>query len=557
MGKKSGRNKGRKGNGELGYPNADQLVTASGDDIEKAWWMTCWLDPRLRLYRAPIASRLTAIAGSHESTSNLLILSSACDMPIRIGESLEYLAMKAFASASMMSPSGRNNILPRSTGNELVEIHTDSSAKTRILGISAVFSIRDCSYSYAGGMIVDNDLLIFHYGEFVAAASAMLIAVSHGYRDIVISTDSENLVRIWNDEEVGTLTENVDRQLLALKGILISQGHSVRIQHVKGHGVGFRNTMADGLAEMGYSRPMGADGRDGIDETIVAFDYAELRKAYEETLRLNDKLRSLLPPEPTSNEGTPLPTSSEGQTTGKGQQEEAETDASPCDAVPTDATSDHTQCATGNTPEANSGRSETSETPLPTIAESAGASSMTVGNLRPLQTTPTVTEERTDAHAATSDASQTDHQGQDVRIPQQDSSISQSPQPRPHSLSISAATVEVCRTLNETYPNVNVNRVDRLVASGAIEKWESLSKNQDNLMYARALLSSQSVQTDNRRIDAIWDALAKNVAKKIANKYSSQQKRSFVVVRTMLIARLCGVPIEPSIDYILSQRTQM
>lgn len=528
MGKKQNKRptvkKGKKAKRQRQYEPQQDYPTSSilkhDDDIEKAWWMTCWLDKNLRLYRAPIASRLTTIAGSHESTSNILVLSSAYDLPLRIGESLDYLAMKAFASESMMSASGRNNELPYAVGNELMEIHSDCSAKTSILGVSAVFSVRDCSYSYAGGMIVDSNLLIFNYGEFIAATSAMLIAVSHGYRDIVISTDCESLVKVWNDEDVGTLTENVDRQLLALKGILQSQGYSIRIQHVKGHSIDFRNTMADGLAEMGYSRPV------GTDSDLMVFDYSELRDAYSETISLNERLKARV---------AELETQASAQT---GAPQQTEPAPSPHSA--------HKQ--------------ETTPPIVPeSSAEPAGMQSDAInteqdGSALQEQSPNDEGTPSANPSPARHDGSSHGRQRASEHSPRRRSRQQPSSQPRPHSLSINQATVEVCRLLNEAYDNVNVNRVDRLVAGGAIEKWENLSDNQANLQYARNLVSAQSVHPDNQRIDAIWNALAKNVARKVTNKYSAQKKRSPLVMRTMLVARLCGVPIEPSVDYVLSHQ---
>lgn len=505
------------------------------DDIEKAWWMTCWLDKNLRLYRAPIASRLTTIAGSHESSSNILVLSSAYDLPLRIGESLDYLSMKAFASASMMSPSGRNNELPRAVGNELIEIHSDCSAKTSILGISAVFSVRDCSYSYAGGMIVDNNLLIFNYGEFIAAVSAMLIAISCGYRDIVISTDCESLVKAWNDAETGTPTENVDRQLLALKDIIQSQGYSVRIQHVKGHGIDFRNTMADGLAEMGYSRPTNA-----VDD-LTAFDYAELKAAYQETIVLNEQLEARLADigKPASHDPS-SPDRYEEDGKSVAETFEAATEQTLPSNVISDVSSDESHgeiSDSGHFADNHDGTTDGETWPQSQVRSDS----------EPVIETP-------DRNSASTGPAPHRGEGRHASPNQSHGDRQRSTQPRPHSLSINQPTVEVCRLLNETYDNVNVNRVDRLVASGAIEKWENLSDSQANLQYARNLVSAPSVTSDNQRIDAIWNAIAKNVARKITKRYSAQKKRSILVMRTMLVARLCGVPIEPSIDYVLTHQ---
>lgn len=533
------------------------------DDIEKAWWMTCWLDKDLRLYRAPIASRLTDIAGSHESKSNILVLSSAYNLPLRVGESLDYLAMKAFASASMLSPSGKNNRLPHATGNEFVEIHTDSSAKTNVLGISAVFSVRECSYSYAGGMIVDSNLLIFNYGEFVAAVSAMLVAISRGYRHILVSTDSESLVRTWAGEETGTPSENVDRQLLALKDIVASQGYSVSVRHVKGHGIDFSNTMADGLAEMGYARSS-MTSRD-----LDAFGYQELRQAYDQTIRLNERLEGMMRemgrlPSHATQSGDAL-----GQERLEEQREPAETALGPADASEGAGQSANQSANHGNhgTPQ-DAGASR-----MPPAGESpsAGDDQREISpDRQPEQAAPQAREadgtpgtESPQGHATGGDAREGTAEppvtapsparqrgGRDHPSPRR-GRRAQAQQPRSHSLSINQPTVEICRLLNRQDDHVSVNRVDRLVAGGAIEKWDTLNDDPACMTYARNLVSGGGLSPDNRIMDAIWDALAKNVARKVARKYSSQKKRSPLVMRTMLVARICGVSIEPSIDYVM------
>lgn len=594
-------------------------ATEYDDTIERAWWMDCWLDKGLHFVRVPIASRITEMAGGHETQSNLLILTSTYGLQFRVGETLEHLAMKAFASASMISPSGANNVLPQANGSDFVEIHTDSSARGGVLGISSVFTVRDCSYSYAGAMIIDARLLLINYGEFVAATAAMLLAIGRGYRNIRINTDNESLVNIWGGMDNGSFSENVDAQLKALRDIVNAHGISVTMRHVKGHGVDFSNTMADGLAEMGWARPTAND----ID--LSAFGYGELRQAYEETTKLNERLEGLIAdleaqqqalaeaaeatkakvtgtaaaaaadgdtePAATASAGTDADTNANADadaTEPQGSDEDGEGDAGVGVGV-AEGGQDKTGGNKGTTPAETSlavaamkSAAATTAAMVARNAEAAkagrkvgegdardvrGATGTKSGPSASSATTPAATPAASRSRLQT----QAQAQGRQQTAPQAaaDEDEAQPGQPtrqartprsnRLHnaSVSINPGTINICRLLNRKYDHVSINRVDRLVAEGKIEKWEPLAASTQSMEYARSLVSDPSTAPNPQIMDEIWGTLAKKVAKKVTKKYGSKNKRSILVMRTMLVARLCGVPIEPSIDFVMENQGEL
>lgn len=524
------RQKAQKAQKKAGKPGRSRKGGRGDDeatDLEQAWWMRCWLNRALRLYRAPIPSRPVTLAGGHETQSGILILTSTCDLQLRVGESLEYLAMKAFASSDMLGPSGRNNILPKAGDNDFVEIHTDSSARNNVIGISAVFSVRDCSYSYAGGMILDPSLLLIRYGEFVAAASAMLVAIGRGYRNIRINTDCEGLVSSWRGEGGASPEENVVPQLLALKELAESRGISISIRHVKGHGADFGNTMADGLAEMGYAVSNVPTAQEAID----AFGQDELRQAYSETIRLNQRLEKLVRQAEGDIAGEDDGTTSKGKTGGRA-----------ASVLPPDGQEG------ANRPSGSDGAKEDEA-----IAEAADGQEDRQGDdandIQPTDRTQPAGRRR-HARPAPEPGEQT--QGR------RGAGRRRRGQSRPQ-MSIGPATIAICNMLGDLHGHnrVSVNRVDRLVADDKIEKWELIADDQRLAGYARALVSDPSVKRDSRMIDALWEALAKKVGRKVAKRHSTQVRRGVLATRTMLVARLCGVPIEASIDHVLANRDKL
>lgn len=490
-------------------PEQDRKDTSKSPDIEGMWVAAC--ERRLmRFGNVPIVSRVDSISGSQGTRRPLYVLSSSTRM---LGEkrdsSLDAFGMRTFASPMMLQPIGRNNEMPEAsegTGDGIT-VYTDASHKGSSVGISAMFDPDDGgAYAYAGTLLVDTDLDgLINASESIAAVSAVLAAIAKGYRRIRVMSDSSELIRMWNREMSPRRT--VMRQLTVLRDIVDRNGIEVVMQHVYGHRSDFMNVAADGIAQvherMAMESPLTGEPRQPEQQQPQARRRKGRGKGKQQGQQPQqqpprDQRSPQQEPQPQDRPETRRPDGKDEPPAG----ETAEQHAPEPRDVPEAA-------ATESRP-ARRRRTRRKAQPEPQAEEPVVAEEPTVAEEPPVDESRDAAEDVPEAVAE------------------------QGP--------TNPETATLVDALHETDPKITRSKVAHCLERETYLNWPRVDAESGGLI--RSLLCEPDRRLPIADIDAIWDAVAPNVAKGL----EPRRRKHRTVIRAAVVARMCAVPLKRTVD---------